>query len=1114
MQKLGDTVVYSASDLMAFSGCRHRTALDRLHLETRMEKAGDDDYALLLQKMGLEHERAYLENLREQGLQISEIADGADISEQVRLTREALHSGADIVYQPVFLSGQWLGKADFLFRVDIPSDLGSYSYEVADTKLAKKPKPYFLVQLCLYSELLARLQGRMAEKCKVILGDQSIASFKVASFIHYYKRLKLQFEGLASDPAGTNPEPCAACDLCHWRERCGQEWRDADHLSQVANVSRGQRKQLIERGIDTVAALATAKASDRPRNIGAPIFERLRGQAALQVGARESGQHVAKCLPLDPDRIRGFYRLPKPADGDIAFDIEGYPHAENGLEYLLGVYFFDQGEPQYRAFWGHDTETEKLAFEELVDFLVDRLQAHPDAHIYHYANYEERALKKLMTLYGTRESVVDDWLREDRLVDLYQVVREGLLVSLPSYSLKDLETFYMKERAGGVQTAASSVIEYDKWLESNDPEILESIRAYNEDDCRSTLLLRDWLLDYRPDDVSWFHDDDDGNMEAGDKPDEIDEAKASRIELVQAVETCNVSEELRTLAVQLLDFHQREQKPGWWSVFNWADSLAEALVDDTECIGVLTEDEDGNGDGVALSFRFPPQDSKLAEGASVCLASDTKSAGRIQALDLDRGILELIPTKRRREEGLPTVFSLTPGGPINDMVLRGAVERYVASLPAGGEKFRATTAILCRELPRISGVEPGAPIMDEGIDVIEGTTAAVQGLDESYLYVQGPPGSGKTHVGARVILNLIREGARVGVTANSHKAINNLLRAVEEHAEEEGVEFSGRKKVGRSEDTWLNGTQITDVQVNSDIDGTEDIVGATAWLFARAEFEQTFDYLFVDEAGQISLGNIVAVGRAAKNIVLLGDQMQLGQPSQAVHPGESGLSVLDYLLRDHATIPRERGIFLPKSWRMHEDVCRWVSDYIYEGRLNPHPDNANQGLILKDRPHPALKPTGISFHEVQHEGCTQRSQEEASDIQEIFDDLLRHGFVDRDMKRHEMTLDDILVVAPYNMQVNLLKGTLPDGARVGTVDKFQGQQAEVVILSMCSSSAEDVSRGLQFLFNKNRLNVAISRARCLAIVVASPRLLEAPCTSVDLMELANLFCSIRDYSQQ
>ncbi|MCH7551429.1 MAG: hypothetical protein IIA35_07000 [Proteobacteria bacterium] len=149
---------------------------------------------------------------------------------------------------------------------------------------------------------------------------------------------------------------------------------------------------------------------------------------------------------------------------------------------------------------------------------------------------------------------------------------------------------------------------------------------------------------------------------------------------------------------------------------------------------------DGNGDGVALSFRFPPQDSKLAEGSSVCLASDTKSAGRIQALDLDRGILELIPTKRRREEGLPTVFSLTPGGPINDMVLRGAVERYVASLPSGGEKFRATTAILCRELPRISGVEPGAPIMDEGIDVIEGTSAAVQGLEESYLYVQGPPG--------------------------------------------------------------------------------------------------------------------------------------------------------------------------------------------------------------------------------------------------------------------------------------------------------------------------------------------------------------------------------------
>ena len=297
------------------------------------------------------------------------------------------------------------------------------------------------------------------------------------------------------------------------------------------------------------------------------------------------------------------------------------------------------------------------------------------------------------------------------------------------------------------------------------------------------------------------------------------------------------------------------------------------------------------------------------------------------------------------------------------------------------------------------------------------------------------------------------------------------------------------------------------------ISNTDDLVGGTAWLFARGEFEQAFDYLFIDEAGQISLGNLVAMGLAAKNIVLLGDQMQLGQPTKAKHPGDSGRSALDFILGDIATIAPTQGIFLSRTWRMHDDVCRWVSDHIYDGRLKAHPGNANQCILLDQSADPALRPTGITFVEVDHHGCSQRSLKEAEAIGGIYANLIGQRFSDRKGNQRVVGPEDVLVVAPYNIQVNLLKRSLPDGARVGTVDKFQGQQAEVVILSMTSSSGEDISRGLDFLLNRNRLNVAISRARSLAIVVASPRLLETPCSSVDQMELVNLLCSLRDYAE-
>jgi len=292
------------------------------------------------------------------------------------------------------------------------------------------------------------------------------------------------------------------------------------------------------------------------------------------------------------------------------------------------------------------------------------------------------------------------------------------------------------------------------------------------------------------------------------------------------------------------------------------------------------------------------------------------------------------------------------------------------------------------------------------------------------------------------------------------------------------------------------------------------LVAGTAWLFSAEPMNQAFDYLFVDEAGQVAIANLVAMATSSRNIVLLGDQMQLAQPIQGIHPGRSGESSLEYLLNGMATIPPERGIFLKTTWRMHPDVCRFISEAVYDSRLEPEMANNVQRLILGKDAHPLLKPTGIRFVAADHDACSQRSEEEAGIVSELYRSLLKQEYVDKQGKMHRMTENNILVVAPYNMQVNLLRRILPEGARVGTVDKFQGQEAEVVIISMATSSGDYLPRLIEFLYSRNRLNVAISRARCLAILVANPALMSIRCTTPEQMSLVNTLCWVREYSDR
>jgi len=1110
MLRRGGQTVFSASDLVNFMGCPHATFLDVRNLSAPVTFPPDDDTAVLLQEKGVEHERAYLAHLVAEGRTVSEIPADGGLEARVEATRLAMRDGADVVYQGAFLTGRWHGYSDFLLkREGMLSALGSYAYDVADTKLARTAKPKHVLQLCVYADMLADAQGVAPPEMHVVLGGGGTATVRTDAVIHYFSFARARFEAYVDDvPEKSAGDPCGHCRFCRWSERCGAAWEAEGHLSIVAGMGRAQVAALREAGVGDIDALASLAEGTRVPGMQPATVAKLTAQARLQAHHRRTGERAVELLPPAPGR--GLARMPLPDEGDMFFDMEGDPLFEGGLEYLFGIVALEGGEDRFNAFWAHDRDAEKVAFERTVDFIAERLTRFPSAHVYHYAAYEETALKRLAMLHGTREAEVDDLLRGDRLVDLYKVVAEGVRTSEPRYSIKNMEGFYLEGgRTGEVTNAGDSIVIYERWRRLGDDGLLDEIRQYNEVDCRSTRMCRDWLLSLRPPATPWFT----GRALAPPDPARTAarvEAEEGTRQLAEAV-LARGDDSWRRLLVDLLEFHRREAKPTWWAMFARQDMDAEALLNDSECLGDIqphpTLRPRPDKRSVVHAFTFPAQDFKMKVGDSPLRSGTLEPAGEIVSLDEDAGVVELKlgPSRSPLEAGC----ALIPEGPLGDKVLKDAVHRYAAHVAQGGVGYGAVTAILRRDRPRMAGRAAGTPVVAEGGDATEGAVEALRVLDDSYLLIQGPPGAGKTYTSAQAIVALLAAGRRVGVSSNSHKAINNLLIEVEAMATAQGLRARGMKKSSRGEQALSSSGWIEDVigGSGSGVRPEHQLVAGTAWLFARPELDQAFDHLFVDEAGQVSLANVIAMGVSARNVVLVGDQMQLSQPIKGTHPGGSGRSALDHLLEGRATVPADQGVFLPVTRRMHPDLCGFISEAVYEGRLEAEASCAGQRLEVDVARDPdALAPAGLRFVDVAHVGCSQRSPDEAGRVARTYGTLLGSTWIDRHDTRYVIGIEDILVVSPYNMQVELLRRSLPDGARVGTVDKFQGQEAAIVLVSMATSSGDELPRDIGFLYSRNRLNVALSRARCLAVVYASPRLLEVPCSSIEQMELVDGLC--------
>jgi uncharacterized protein len=1132
MKDESGAIIYSPSDLIRYVASPFASWLDRYYLENPGAITPDEatEEEKLLSRTGDEHERAILTDYKDSDPEVVEIAK-ADFERARRATLAAIKRKAPIIYQAALQDGVFAGFADFLI-LD-----GAEKYEVWDTKLALSPKPYYPIQLCCYSELLAATTGEgLPERIGVILGNGDRVEFRVEDFIHYYRHLKKSFlamQAAFSEKLEDCPEPLPRAEHGRWTSYAEKFFLDKDHLVQVAGITVGQMKKLRLAGVATMTALGAAAGKSIPKLDNATL-EKLISQARLQSETREDRNANPDAKPryevlphMGPnDEPVGFAVLPPAHSADVFFDMEGYPLIPGGMEYLFGAWARNDttGAMEFRDWWAHDRDQEKLAFERFIDWVFDRWKKNPGMHIYHYAAYECSAVRRLSTRHDTRQDEVDDLLRDNVFVDLYQIVRHSLRIGEDSYSIKSIETLYRFKRATDLVTASGSIVQYANWMASgqrldlaNSP-ILTAIRDYNEDDCRSNAELTEWLRNLASEKgiafVARTLDADSEEQKSTDP--EI----AKRQELAAKLRGQN--DAVSVVLGDLVDYHRREAKPTWWRMFDRAEATDDVLRDEPACIEGMTADGPCGTEQRSLVQRYrfdPSQECKIDAGDTVMFTHNIAANFRVATIDLDIGEVTLKIGKKTFDDRCDGKFPERGSILKNEYVNPGEIPDAlfdIASQQLTNDLHPPVKSLLER-------LTPANPLQVDGESTVDAALRIIGVMNGGCLVIQGPPGTGKTYTASCMIDSLLASGKKVGVTSNSHKAVVNLLKACGDAARRNGHKLVGLK-VGDEPGKDLHSAN-PDLRYVKDTGAARaeysaGIIGGTAWLFSRPEWKDQLDVLFIDEAGQVSLANAVATARSAKNLVLLGDQMQLEQPVQGSHPGDAGLSALHYALKDtqkskedapvfHAVVPTDCGLFLGESRRMHPNVCRFISESIYEGRLGSIAECANQKTALPPGGGALVTvEAGIVFSGIEHDGDIQQSDEEVERVTALYNEMLGRSYTAKDGTMNPLNLQDFLFIAPYNAQVRALRSALPKGARVGSVDKFQGQEAAVCILSLCSSYGEYGSRGLRFILDRSRINVAISRAKCLAIVVGDPRITNTAAGSIGEMMLLNLYCKI------
>jgi len=1064
---------------------------------------------------GLIHEVNYFKELSKKYKKIKNIKILNKLSkeEKIKETNDALTKGYELIYGGWLESGNFRGELDFLeINNNVKSNLGDWSYEIIDTKNSAKVKGDHIYQLSLYSFLLEEAQGIFPKNFYVLLKDKSKVPIMLNDVYASFLKQKNYFEMFMENELNRKIlEKISHCSLRDIQEFCENEWKEKKHLNQVLGSNKNNIKKLNNAGVSNFNELAKLDPKKKIEGLRDETKIKLIKQAKLQIEGEEKGYPIFEIKEENLILNKGFNLLPKPSECDLFFDLEGVQDYvfPGKLEYLFGVYYEENGEKIFKPFWAHNKKEEKQSLINFFAFTKAHFKKYPKAKIYHYASYEITALERLTSLHKVHGVDYDHYLNLGRFVDLFRVVKQAISISEKSYSIKEIEKYYDFKRTGDVKKGDISEEFYIQWIENKNQKLLDEIEEYNKQDCISTFKLRNWLLKIKPADTKWFVPEKDQM-----------ELRSFEQNLLDYQKRFNASKLSDNPTVKLLSdvigFYNREQKPQWRQFFDRKDFSDEELIDDRECIGnmkLVSQFQDKRS--FEYKYIFPEQEYKLKKGRGVIIANNNDPdradyAGTIQELDQINRTLVLRKGISKEQKQLPRTLSI--GEKVMEQSrfenLNQNIYNFCENILENKKGYEALKSFLNRDIPNIKGIKPGEKIItSENFD--KEIPDVIARLNSSYLFLQGPPGTGKSFQSANAIVELLKKNKRIAVTANSHKVIHNLLERVEKIAEKQSFLFKGLKMGNPdNEDTFYKGKLIkTDKNERHYIDSLKErntlLYAGTKYHLSQWYYRSKIDYLFIDEASQLSIADLIALGGVAKNIILVGDQLQLGQPTQGSHPGLSNNSVLDYLLQGKDTVEDNRGIFLSRTYRMHPNINSFISENFYENKLLTNPENKNRKIDFPKNFF--INNEGIQTILMNHEDCSQTSEQEFKKIDEIIKKLIGKKFTDVDNKERSLTIKDFLIVAPYNAQVNFLLARLPEGTRCGTIDRFQGQEAPVTIISMTSSDLESLPRDKSFFFNRNRLNVAISRAQCLSVILFNPKLLESPPKTYEEFKMINNF---------
>jgi uncharacterized protein len=1153
---------------MRAATCEHCTTLSIFHalqvpevegklapyIEKQKEQRAKGEDKSLPQKYGDAYELKLTEELTTslpQGSVARPEKDG-DLAQ----TLELMLQGVPVIYQgglehraphsvfkgkPDFLVKQgWLLEfADGLLTARLQQEIpGPSKYIVWDAKYSSHPKPEYALQVAIYIEALDA-QGLKAPNARhgLILGNRTMMSFLEGEIVPATRIARAELEQAIArvSDSSTNSQlenftwHCAGnrdCEICEYPELCNDDREETQDLLLVAGLGKNLRGKLNAAGIQALSDLAQSTLTKVP-DVTAATFEKMRKQAALQILSKQTKMPENELLD---DPLLQF--APRPSEGDVFFDMEGFPYfPDGGLEYLFGNWTRDSG---FTDFWAVDREQEKQAFIDFMNWVTERMDTYPDAHIYHYASYEKTALLKLSTRHGVMGPEVRRLGDERRLVDLYPIVTNSLRVGEPKYSIKNLERHYEFERESEVTSASASIDEYAQWRDLVDGSLDQtltseqredlSIRAeklyqalhdYNKEDVVSTMKLYDWLLKM-PSATTRFGEDvnpQDEDSEENPSASALEllelEAKTARFflpladwEWGKSVEGDIRAKVWETLAHSIL-FYRREDVMFWADLQIRMTQDEEAFEKDREALllaGVteLSRDERVNKKSnlvhvVTYEASYPtesiynpaPGDELIIRfpiGAGLQqrnFGKVIKSANGLITFTRDTQDLDDLVYQPDALIKFQRFLAMAKQEELNNLAER-ITETWGSPSNAAPQRNSAMD-LLFRRKPRLTG--DGKITEPDSTNYLPALISTVEKMDRTVLAVQGPPGSGKTYLASRLIAHLLASGKSVAVGTNSHAAVENVLRATIETGVSPAQIFKANKTKETRELPWITASSNGAIGKKVAKAAGAVVLGGTAFALSNKDVRSNhFDYLIIDEAAQFSLVDALAVSGIAQNMILFGDPQQLPQVVQATHPGGLENSALGHYMGEHDILPKDMGYLVEVTRRLHPKINEPVSWLSYENKLNSHPDT-DKHVIEGIAP-------GLYKVPINHTGNSTNSPEEVSKVMELVEKHI-----------NEVGPEEILIVAPFNAQVNAIRKALDQAGHeevaVGTVDKFQGQEGLVVIYSYASSSSQDAPRGLGFLLERNRMNVAISRAKSVCYLIYSTNLPKAVFSSLE-----------------